>query len=168
MAIGSVKPVEGNAPDSSDADAPMTRSRTRQATAKENAPLNGNGNGNSNAVQNGNQEGNDDTNADANDNDNHEENAHPHVANRVDPSLILDEIENPEPTKYEEAMNDPDWMNAMPEDLVQFELNDVSELVDKPNPKKHNIIGTKGIFRNKQDANGIVMRNKARLVAQGY
>ena len=40
--------------------------------------------------------------------------------------------------------------------------------VDKPNPKKHNIISTKWIFRNKQDENGIVVRNKARLVAQGY
>lgn len=65
-------------------------------------------------------------------------------------------------------MNDPDWMNAMQEELVQFELNDVWELVDKPNPKKHNIIGTKWIFRKKQDENGIVVRNKAHLVAQGY
>ena len=114
------------------------------------------------------------------------------MVNRVDPSLILDELENlgyrpttrshthlanysgsfsfvslTEPTKYEEAMNDPDWMNVQ-EELVQFELNDVWELVDKPNPKKHNIIGTKWIFRNKQDENGIVVRNKACLVAQGY
>ena len=65
-------------------------------------------------------------------------------------------------------MNDPDWTNAMQEELVQFELNDVWELVDKPNPKKHNIIGTKWIFCNKQDENGIVVRYKGRLVAQGY
>src|SRR3954469_24949385 len=38
----------------------------------------------------------------------------------------------------------------------------------KANPKKHNIIGTKLIFRNKKDEDGIVVRNKARLVAQGY
>ena len=30
------------------------------------------------------------------------------------------------------------------------------------------MIGTKWIFRNKQDQDGIVVRNKARLVAQGY
>ena len=30
------------------------------------------------------------------------------------------------------------------------------------------IIGTKWIYRNKQDENGLVVRNKARLVAQGY
>ena len=52
-------------------------------------------------------------------------------------------------------------MDAMPEELVQFELNDVWELVDQPNPKKHNIIGTKWIFRNKQVEDGIVVRNKA-------
>jgi GGDEF domain-containing protein len=33
---------------------------------------------------------------------------------------------------------------------------------------KTNIIGTKWVFRNKQDEFGIVIRNKARLVAQGY
>ena len=64
-------------------------------------------------------------------------------------------------------MNDPDWMNAMQEELVQFELNEVWELVDKQNPKKHSIIDTKWIFRNKQHGNGIVVRNKARLIAQG-
>jgi hypothetical protein len=35
-------------------------------------------------------------------------------------------------------------------------------------PKEHNVIGTKWVFRNKQDQDGIVVRNKARLVAQGY
>ena len=49
MAIGSARLVEGNVPDSSDDDAPMTRSRTRQATTKENAALNTNGNQNANA-----------------------------------------------------------------------------------------------------------------------
>ena len=97
MAIGSVKPVEGNAPESSDDDAPMTRSRTRQATTEANAPLNRNGNQNPNAGQNGNPKGNDDTNADTdeNDDDHQDENPHPRVANRFDTSLILHEIENP-------------------------------------------------------------------------
>src|SRR6185503_3576049 len=33
---------------------------------------------------------------------------------------------------------------------------------------KQNVIGTKWVFRNKQDEHGIVIRNKARLVAQGF
>ena len=41
-------------------------------------------------------------------------------------------------------------------------------LVKRPDPRKHNIIGTKWIYRNKQDENGLVVRNKAQLVAQGY
>ena len=40
-------------------------------------------------------------------------------------------------------------------------------LVEKPD-NNHNIIGTKWVFRNKQDEDGQVVRNKARLVAQGY
>ena len=40
------------------------------------------------------------------------------------------------------------------------------ELVERP--KDHNMIRTKWVFWNKQDQDGIVVRNKARLVAQGY
>ena len=35
-------------------------------------------------------------------------------------------------------------------------------------PKDHNVIGTKWVFWNKQDQDGIVVRIKARLVTQGY
>ncbi|GJS75170.1 retrovirus-related pol polyprotein from transposon TNT 1-94 [Tanacetum coccineum] len=54
----------------------------------------------------------------------------------------------------------------MQEELNQFIANDVWELV--PQPKNMTIIGTKWVFRNKLDENGVVSRNKARLVAQGY
>ena len=40
-------------------------------------------------------------------------------------------------------------------------------MVEKPD-EKHSVIGTKWVFRNKQDEDGQVVRNKARLVAQGY
>ncbi|GJR28204.1 retrovirus-related pol polyprotein from transposon TNT 1-94 [Tanacetum coccineum] len=39
-------------------------------------------------------------------------------------------------------------------------------LVDLPNIKR--AIGSKWVFRNKKDERGIMIRNKARLVAQGY
>jgi hypothetical protein len=72
-----------------------------------------------------------------------------------------------EPQKVFEALEDPDWVEAMHEELNNFERNKVWSLVEKPKDL-HNVIGTKWIFKNKQDANGIVVRNKARLVAQGY
>jgi hypothetical protein len=53
----------------------------------------------------------------------------------------------------------------MQEELNNFERNQVWELVERP---KTNIIGTKWVFRNKQDVFGVVIRNKARLVAQGF
>ncbi|GJR14003.1 ribonuclease H-like domain, reverse transcriptase, RNA-dependent DNA polymerase [Tanacetum coccineum] len=55
---------------------------------------------------------------------------------------------------------------AMQEELLQFKLLNVWTLVDLPHGKK--AIGTKWVFRNKKDQRGIVVRNKARLVAQGY
>ena len=73
-----------------------------------------------------------------------------------------------EPTKVDEAFLEPEWIQVMQEVLHQFELNHVWELVNCPDPRKQNIIGTKWIYRNKQDENGLVVRNKAWLVAQGY
>ncbi|GKB17517.1 retrovirus-related pol polyprotein from transposon TNT 1-94 [Tanacetum coccineum] len=71
-----------------------------------------------------------------------------------------------EPKNVNEALGDESWIVAMQEELNQFIANDVWELV--PQPKNMTVIGTKWVFRNKLDENGIVSRNKARLVAQGY
>lgn len=54
----------------------------------------------------------------------------------------------------------------MQEELNQFKRSEVWELVPRPNDI--NVIGTKWIYKNKSDENGIITRNKARLVAQGY
>ncbi|GJV85308.1 putative ribonuclease H-like domain-containing protein [Tanacetum coccineum] len=54
----------------------------------------------------------------------------------------------------------------MQEELLQFKIQKVWTLVDLPRGKK--AIGTKWVYRNKKDERGIVVRNKARLVAQGY
>src|SRR6266567_3638471 len=73
-----------------------------------------------------------------------------------------------EPKKVFEALEDPDWVEAMHEELNNFERNKVWTLVERPTNKNTNIIGTKWVFKNKQDEHGVVIRNKARLVAQGY
>ncbi|GJY29510.1 retrovirus-related pol polyprotein from transposon TNT 1-94 [Tanacetum coccineum] len=71
-----------------------------------------------------------------------------------------------EPKKVIQALKDPSWIEAMQEELLQFKLQQVWTLVDLPHGKR--AIGTKWVYRNKKDERGIVIRNKARLVAQGY
>ncbi|GKB62439.1 putative ribonuclease H-like domain-containing protein [Tanacetum coccineum] len=71
-----------------------------------------------------------------------------------------------EPKKVTQDLDDEGWVEAMQEELFQFKLLNVWILVDLPHGKK--AIGTKWVFRNKKDQRGIMVRNKARLVAQGY
>ncbi|KAH9671187.1 Integrase catalytic domain-containing protein [Citrus sinensis] len=71
-----------------------------------------------------------------------------------------------EPKSFANAENDESWIMTMQEELNQFERNNVWELV--PNPEHQSIICTKWVFRNKMDESGVVVRNKAKLVAQGY
>ncbi|GJW30602.1 zf-CCHC domain-containing protein [Tanacetum coccineum] len=73
---------------------------------------------------------------------------------------------NGEPKNVDEALMDESWIIAMQEELNQCITNDVWELVLQP--RNMTIIRTKWVFRNKLDENGIVSRNKARLVAQSY
>ncbi|GKD29548.1 putative ribonuclease H-like domain-containing protein [Tanacetum coccineum] len=71
-----------------------------------------------------------------------------------------------EPKKVIQALTDPSWIEAMQKELFQFKLQKVWTLVDLPKGKR--VIGTKWVYRNKKDERGIIVRNKARLVAQGY
>ncbi|GJU78832.1 ribonuclease H-like domain-containing protein [Tanacetum coccineum] len=70
------------------------------------------------------------------------------------------------PTKIAQSLDDESWVEAMQEELLQFKIQKVWTLVDLPYGKK--AISTKWMYRNKKDERGIVVRNKARLVAQGY
>ncbi|GJY93707.1 putative ribonuclease H-like domain-containing protein [Tanacetum coccineum] len=74
--------------------------------------------------------------------------------------------EHEEPKKVIHALKDPSWIEAMQEELLQFKLQEVWTLMNLPNRKRP--IGTKWVLRNKKDEKGIVIKNKARLVAQGY
>ncbi|GJZ49705.1 putative ribonuclease H-like domain-containing protein, partial [Tanacetum coccineum] len=71
-----------------------------------------------------------------------------------------------EPKKISEALEDESWVEAIQEELLQFKIQKVWILVDLPYGKK--AIGTKWVYRNKKDERGVVVRNKARLVAQGH
>nr|GEY69826.1 ribonuclease H-like domain-containing protein [Tanacetum cinerariifolium] len=71
-----------------------------------------------------------------------------------------------EPKRVHQALKDPSWIEAMREELLLFKIQKVWILVDLPYGKR--AIGTKWVYRNKKDERGIVIRNKARLVAQGH
>ncbi|GJQ97522.1 putative ribonuclease H-like domain-containing protein [Tanacetum coccineum] len=76
---------------------------------------------------------------------------------------IIGEVDSVVQTRRMHKQNE---VEAMQEELLQFKLLNVWTLVDLPHGKK--VIGTKWVFRNKRDQRGIVVRNKARLVAQGH
>nr|GEW99128.1 RNA-directed DNA polymerase, eukaryota, reverse transcriptase zinc-binding domain protein [Tanacetum cinerariifolium] len=71
-----------------------------------------------------------------------------------------------EPKRVHQALKDPSWIEAMQEELLQFKMQKVWILVDFPYRKR--AIGTKWVFGNKKDERCIVVRNKARLIAQGH
>nr|GEZ70263.1 hypothetical protein [Tanacetum cinerariifolium] len=95
-------------------------------------------------------------------------------------SQIIEELQSPvqtrskvqkskfgeKPSSMSKALKDPHWVAAMQEEMQQFFNQQVWKLVPLPNRKI--AIGTKWILKNKRDARGIVVRNKARLVAQGH
>nr|XP_016468104.1 PREDICTED: uncharacterized mitochondrial protein AtMg00820-like [Nicotiana tabacum] len=68
--------------------------------------------------------------------------------------------------KIEEALKDSSWVQAIQEKLDQFCKYQVWKVI--PKPENVSIIETKWFFRNKLNKDGKVVRNKARLVAQGY
>ncbi|GJW91456.1 putative ribonuclease H-like domain-containing protein [Tanacetum coccineum] len=71
-----------------------------------------------------------------------------------------------EPKKVIQTLKDPSWIEAMQDELLQFKLQKVWILVDLPKGKR--AIRTKYVYKNKKDERDIVIRNKAKLVAQGY
>nr|GFA09419.1 putative ribonuclease H-like domain-containing protein [Tanacetum cinerariifolium] len=71
-----------------------------------------------------------------------------------------------EPKRVHQALKDSSWIEAMHKELLQFKMQKVWTLVDLPHGKR--AIGTKWVYRNKKDERGIVVRNKARLVAQRH
>ena len=71
-----------------------------------------------------------------------------------------------EPKRVEEALQDENWVEFMHKELNQFVRNNVWKLA--PRPEGVHVIGTKWIFKNKTDKDGEIIRNKSRLMAQGY
>ncbi|GKA67937.1 retrovirus-related pol polyprotein from transposon TNT 1-94 [Tanacetum coccineum] len=75
-------------------------------------------------------------------------------------------VSTTEPKNIKEAMLDYSWIESMQDELNQFKLLDVWELVECPIGR--NIIAVKWIWENKTDSENTVIRNKSCLVAKGY
>ncbi|GKA11115.1 integrase, catalytic region, zinc finger, CCHC-type containing protein [Tanacetum coccineum] len=71
-----------------------------------------------------------------------------------------------EPKNIKEAMSDHCWIESMQDELHLFKRLDVWELVPILDGK--NIIAVKWIWKNKNDAEYVVIRNKSCLVGKGY
>ncbi|GJU57724.1 retrovirus-related pol polyprotein from transposon TNT 1-94 [Tanacetum coccineum] len=71
-----------------------------------------------------------------------------------------------EPKNFKQAMTEPSWIDAMQEEIHEFERLEVWELVSCPD--KVFLIKLKWIYKVKTDESGGVLKNKARLVAQGF
>ncbi|GJX91229.1 putative ribonuclease H-like domain-containing protein [Tanacetum coccineum] len=73
---------------------------------------------------------------------------HPKTQIISDPSLTVQTRSKIEPKKISEALDDESWTEAMQEELLQFKIQKV--------------------YKNKKDERGVVVRDKAKLVAQGH
>ncbi|GJR33030.1 retrovirus-related pol polyprotein from transposon TNT 1-94 [Tanacetum coccineum] len=79
---------------------------------------------------------------------------------------IANVIDDPSRSNFKQAMIEPLWIDAMQEEIHEFEKLEVWELV--PCPDKVFLIKLKWIYKVKTDKSGGVLKNKARLVAQGF
>ncbi|KAJ0518828.1 putative RNA-directed DNA polymerase [Helianthus annuus] len=71
-----------------------------------------------------------------------------------------------EPRNYVEACVDPNWVNAMNDEIEALNRNNTWSLVDLPADRK--AIGCKWVFKIKYKSTGEIDRYKARLVAKGF
>ncbi|GKD84563.1 retrovirus-related pol polyprotein from transposon TNT 1-94, partial [Tanacetum coccineum] len=71
-----------------------------------------------------------------------------------------------EPKTYKDALTQSCWIEAIQEELHEFEHLEVWELILRPN--KVIVITLKWIYKVKLDELGGILKNKARFVARGY
>ncbi|GKA53237.1 retrovirus-related pol polyprotein from transposon TNT 1-94, partial [Tanacetum coccineum] len=74
-------------------------------------------------------------------------------------------VSTAEPSNIKKEMADHAWIEARQEEIHQFDRLNVWELVDKP--FGNTVIKLKWLWKNKEDGDNTVIRNKA-LVAKGY
>ncbi|MCH82453.1 retrovirus-related Pol polyprotein from transposon TNT 1-94, partial [Trifolium medium] len=85
------------------------------------------------------------------------------VQHRLHPTLLLTHVE---PTSYKQALNVPEWLEAMRAEYDALLTNKTWSLFPLPNNRQ--AIGCKWVFRLKQNPDGTLNKYKARLVAKGF
>ena len=71
-----------------------------------------------------------------------------------------------EPTRYEEANQGKEWVEAMTKEYQSIMKNDVWDIVPKPENKS--VVSSKWIYKIKHDADGSIENYKERFVARGF
>jgi hypothetical protein len=71
-----------------------------------------------------------------------------------------------EPTTFHEAEQEAAWRQAMSEEIKSILENNTLKLTDLP--ACHRPIGLKWVYKLKKDVNGVIVKNKTRLVVKGY
>jgi len=71
-----------------------------------------------------------------------------------------------EPSCYQDAAGDGNWIEAMESEIQSINKNKTWELVKLPAGQKP--IGLKWVYKLKKNAEGEIVKYKARLVAKGY
>ena len=67
------------------------------------------------------------------------------------------------PSSFEEAVEDPAWVDAMVEEYDSIVRNSAWEIV--PRPEGKSVVGSRWIYKVKQAADGSVEKYKARFVS---
>lgn len=71
-----------------------------------------------------------------------------------------------EPSRYVEAKQKEEWLQAMNDEIASIERNKTWKLVEIP--RNHKPIGLKWVFKVKRDPTSKIVKHKARIVAKGY
>ena len=71
-----------------------------------------------------------------------------------------------EPYYFEEAAQEPTWVDAMVEEYDSIVRNSACEIV--PRPVGKSVVGSRWIYKVKQAADGRIEKYKARFVSQGF
>ena len=79
---------------------------------------------------------------------------------------LVGECVETEPSSFEEAVQQPIWVDVMVEEYDSIVQNSVWDVV--PRPENKSVVSSYWLYKVKQAANGSVEKHRARFVAHGF